>query len=125
MTRQTSRVHAKELFPNAMHAHAVHLIPFSIVASSLKWWHVPAGGLDISRNVGAWSSVANMLYLDSPAGVGLSYSGTAEDYTTNDTRTAQDSAVFLHRWFQEYEAFAKLPFYISGAARQACTPGRN
>ena len=73
-------------------------------------------GLSITRNVGAWSQVANMLYLDSPAGVGLSYSATLEDYTTNDTHTAHDSNIFLRKFFQEFEEFAKLPFYISGAA---------
>ncbi|EIE22088.1 peptidase S10, serine carboxypeptidase [Coccomyxa subellipsoidea C-169] len=73
-----------------------------------------SNGLSITRNVGAWSQVANMLYLDSPAGVGLSYSATPEDYTTNDTHTAHDSNIFLRSFFQEFDEFAKLPFYISG-----------
>ena len=55
-----------------------------------------------------------MLYLDAPAGVGLSYSEAAEDYTTNDTHTAHDSNIFLRKWFSKYDAYAKLPFYISG-----------
>ncbi len=72
------------------------------------------GGINISRNIGAWSQAANMLYLDSPSGVGLSYSETEEDYVTNDTHTAHDSNIFLHEFFREYETFAKHPFYISG-----------
>lgn len=74
-----------------------------------------AGGLSITRNsAGAWSQVASMLYLDSPAGVGLSYSEAAEDYTTNDTHTARDTNTFLRKWLSKHAAFAKLPFYISG-----------
>ena len=41
-----------------------------------------------------------MIYLDSPAGVGLSYSDTRSDYVTNDTATAADANVFLRRFFQ-------------------------
>ncbi len=58
---------------------------------------------------------ASMLYVDSPAGVGLSYSGTKEDYRTNDTHTAQDLNAFLRAFFTRYDAFSKLDFYISGA----------
>ncbi|BDA42112.1 Serine carboxypeptidase 1 [Coccomyxa sp. Obi] len=71
-------------------------------------------GLNIYRNIGAWSQQANMLYLDSPAGVGLSYSASPADYTTNDTHTAHDSNIFLRKFFEEFAEFAKLPFYISG-----------
>ncbi len=57
-----------------------------------------------------------MLYLDSPAGVGLSYSASPADYTTNDTHTAHDSNTFLRKFFEEFVEFSKLTFYISGAA---------
>ena len=61
-----------------------------------------------------------MLYLDSPSGVGLSYSETEEDYVTNDTHTAHDSNIFLREFFRQYEAFAKHPFYISGQQSPLC-----
>lgn len=60
-----------------------------------------------------------MLYLDSPAGVGLSYSASPADYTTNDTHTAHDSDIFIRKFFEEFEEFANLPFYISGASGHA------
>ena len=71
-------------------------------------------GLDITQNIGAWSKVANVLYLDSPSGVGLSYSSEALDYVSNDTATARDSNVFLRKFFDLYPDFASHDFYISG-----------
>lgn len=55
-----------------------------------------------------------MLYVDSPAGVGLSYSETKDDYTTNDTHTAADLNTFLRAFFSRYAAFSERDFYISG-----------
>jgi hypothetical protein len=71
-------------------------------------------GLDITQNIGAWSKVANVLYLDSPSGVGLSYSSEAQDYVTNDTATARDGNVFLRKFFDLYPDFVSHDFYISG-----------
>lgn len=56
-----------------------------------------------------------MLYVDSPAGVGLSFSETKEDYVTNDTHTAADLNTFLRAFFSRYAAFSKQDFYISGS----------
>lgn len=39
--------------------------------------------------------VSSFLYLDSPAGVGLSYSKNETDYITGDIKTATDSHAFL------------------------------
>jgi serine carboxypeptidase-like clade I len=39
--------------------------------------------------------VSNILYLDSPAGVGLSYSKNKSDYETGDIKTAFDFHTFL------------------------------
>ena len=73
-----------------------------------------AGGLNITKNIGAWSQVANMLYIESPAGVGLSVAAHSEDLVTNDTQTAMDTNIFLRKWFRKYEVFQKHVFYISG-----------
>jgi serine carboxypeptidase-like clade 1 len=35
------------------------------------------------------------MYLDSPAGVGMSYSSNKSDYTTGDMKTAIDAHTFL------------------------------
>ncbi|KAF6145834.1 hypothetical protein GIB67_028829 [Kingdonia uniflora] len=62
----------------------------------------------------SWSKVSNIIYLDSPAGVGLSYSDNETDYVTGDLRTASDTHTFLLKWFQQYPEFLSNPFYISG-----------
>lgn len=62
----------------------------------------------------SWSKVSSVIYLDSPAGVGLSYSTTKEDYITGDLKTASDSHAFLLKWFDLYPEFLENPFYIAG-----------
>lgn len=62
----------------------------------------------------SWTKVSNIIYLDSPAGVGLSYSENVDDYTTGDLQTASDTHAFLLKWFEEYPEFLSNPFYISG-----------
>uniref|UniRef100_A0ACD5XNS5 Uncharacterized protein n=1 Tax=Avena sativa TaxID=4498 RepID=A0ACD5XNS5_AVESA len=62
----------------------------------------------------SWSKVSTIIYLDSPAGVGLSYSKNVSDYQTGDLKTAADSHTFLLKWFQMYPEFLSNPFYIAG-----------
>ena len=64
---------------------------------------------------GIFSSAANVLFLESPAGVGFSYSNTTSDYNTSgDSRTATDSYVFLANWLERFPEYKKRDFYISG-----------
>jgi carboxypeptidase C (cathepsin A) len=41
--------------------------------------------------------VSNIMYLDSPAGVGMSYSLNRSDYVTGDLKTAADAHKFLSK----------------------------
>lgn len=68
----------------------------------------------LTLNPYSWSKVASVLYVDSPAGVGFSYSKTRTDYITGDLQTASDTHAFLLKWFQDYPEFLANPFYISG-----------
>ncbi|GFQ00149.1 serine carboxypeptidase 1 [Phtheirospermum japonicum] len=75
----------------------------------------PRGSLPtLHLNPYSWSKVSSVLYLDSPTGVGFSYSGNESDYTTGDLKTASDSHSFLLKWFELYPEFISNPFYISG-----------
>ncbi|WOG84650.1 hypothetical protein DCAR_0103834 [Daucus carota subsp. sativus] len=63
----------------------------------------------------AWNKVANTLYLESPAGVGFSYSNTTSDYRlSGDKRTALDAHTFLMNWFKRFPQYQTRDFYIIG-----------
>ncbi|ERN14545.1 hypothetical protein AMTR_s00038p00093840 [Amborella trichopoda] len=60
-------------------------------------------------------AVANLLFLESPAGVGFSYSNTSSDYDlSGDKRTASDAYTFLINWFERFPEYKNSDFYISG-----------
>ncbi|CAD6218823.1 unnamed protein product [Miscanthus lutarioriparius] len=69
----------------------------------------------LSRNKKAWNNVANVIFLESPAGVGYSYSNTSSDYDrSGDQRTANDAYLFLVNWLERFPEYKSRPFYISG-----------
>ncbi|XP_061350301.1 serine carboxypeptidase-like 20 isoform X2 [Gastrolobium bilobum] len=68
----------------------------------------------LQLNPYSWSKVSNIIYLDSPAGVGFSYSKNKSDYTTGDVKTASDTHTFLLKWFELYPEFLPNPLFISG-----------
>ncbi|KAF1895869.1 hypothetical protein Lal_00037986 [Lupinus albus] len=68
----------------------------------------------LELNPYSWSKVSNIIYLDSPAGVGFSYSNNKTDYITGDFKTASDTHIFLLEWFKLYPEFLSNPLFISG-----------
>lgn len=55
------------------------------------------------------------MFIESPAGVGFSYSNTTSDYDKNgDRRTAYDNYVFLVNWLERFPEYKGREFYISG-----------
>ncbi|XP_062173809.1 serine carboxypeptidase-like 40 [Alnus glutinosa] len=63
----------------------------------------------------SWNHVANVLFLESPAGVGFSFSNTTSDYNnTGDRSTTTDNYVFLVNWFERFPEYKNRTFYISG-----------
>ena len=60
-------------------------------------------------------AAANVLFLESPAGVGFSYSNRTSDYdTSGDRRTAEDNYKFLVHWLERFPEYKDRDFYISG-----------
>ncbi|KAF3435117.1 hypothetical protein FNV43_RR22204 [Rhamnella rubrinervis] len=83
--------------------------PFNFEAAKTK------GSLpQLHLNPYSWSKVSNIIYLDSPAGVGFSYSKNQTDYVTGDLKTASDTHTFLLKWFELYPEFLSNPFFIAG-----------
>ncbi|XP_062084129.1 serine carboxypeptidase-like 20 [Humulus lupulus] len=62
----------------------------------------------------SWSKVSNIIYLDSPAGVGFSYSKSTNLYETGDLEAASYTHKFLLKWFKKFPEFISNPFYIAG-----------
>ncbi|CAI0411710.1 unnamed protein product [Linum tenue] len=78
-------------------------------------FRVRPDGRSLDLNPYAWNRVANLLFLDSPAGVGFSYSNTSSDlYEVGDNRTAKDAYKFLTSWLERFPQYKKRPFYIAG-----------
>jgi serine carboxypeptidase-like clade 2 len=56
-----------------------------------------------------------VLFLESPAGVGYSYSNTTADYSrSGDNRTAEDAYLFLANWMERFPEYKGRDFYIIG-----------
>jgi len=71
-------------------------------------------GKTISQNHQAWNNEASVIFLESPAGVGFSYS-TDGVYNSTDATTAADNFAFLQGFFQEFTEFNQgQPFFLTG-----------
>lgn len=65
----------------------------------------------------SWNAIANMLWIESPAGVGYSYiPGTPVNatYATDDHQTARNNLLALEMWFARFPQYRQHDFYISG-----------
>ncbi|CAF2354158.1 unnamed protein product [Brassica napus] len=62
----------------------------------------------------SWTKVANILYLESPAGSGYSYAKTPRGAETSDTKQIHQIDQFLRRWLVDHPEFISNPFYVGG-----------
>ncbi|KAJ0021195.1 hypothetical protein Pint_31539 [Pistacia integerrima] len=61
------------------------------------------------------NGVANVIFLESPAGVGFSYSNTSSDYDhSGDNTTAVDAYTFLVNWLERFPQYKTRDFFITG-----------
>nr|GEW56363.1 putative peptidase S10, serine carboxypeptidase, alpha/beta hydrolase fold protein [Tanacetum cinerariifolium] len=77
-------------------------------------FRVNADSKTLSRNKYAWNNISNVLFLESPVGVGFSYSNTSSDYKTGDAQIAKDSYAFLLNWLERFPEYKKRDLYIAG-----------
>eukprot|EP00331_Platyophrya_macrostoma_P013391 CAMPEP_0176431276 /NCGR_PEP_ID=MMETSP0127-20121128/14726_1 /TAXON_ID=938130 /ORGANISM="Platyophrya macrostoma, Strain WH" /LENGTH=515 /DNA_ID=CAMNT_0017813273 /DNA_START=22 /DNA_END=1569 /DNA_ORIENTATION=+ len=75
-------------------------------------WVFGPNGTVLEFNPYTWNAKANVLYLETPAGVGFSLN--PNNITYNDTFTAQENDRVLRVFFSEFSEFANNEFYISG-----------
>ncbi|CAH8359533.1 unnamed protein product [Eruca vesicaria subsp. sativa] len=78
-------------------------------------FRVHSDGKTLFRNPYAFNNEANVLYLESPAGIGFSYTNTPEDMIDpTDKKTAEDNYMFLVKWLERFPEYKGREFYISG-----------
>ncbi|XP_044979444.1 serine carboxypeptidase 1-like isoform X2 [Hordeum vulgare subsp. vulgare] len=78
-------------------------------------FRVDTDGRTLCPNPYSWTAAANLLFLESPVGVGFSYALNEEVYKTmGDNMTAIDSHAFLLRWFDRFPEYKGRDFFILG-----------
>jgi len=62
----------------------------------------------------SWHHLANVLYIDQPAGTGFSYTDAEQGYRQTLADVAEDIHTFFVQFFKRYPAYASLDLYLSG-----------
>ncbi|CAL1262369.1 unnamed protein product [Larinioides sclopetarius] len=75
--------------------------------------HISADGKSLYKNPYSWNRVANVIFLEAPAGVGFSYADNKK-YSTDDDSVSYDNYVALQNFFEKFPEFKKNDFYITG-----------
>uniref|UniRef100_A0A7N8YLG4 Carboxypeptidase n=1 Tax=Mastacembelus armatus TaxID=205130 RepID=A0A7N8YLG4_9TELE len=70
-------------------------------------------GVTLQYNPYSWNKIANMLYLESPVGVGFSYSDD-QKYVTNDTEVSMNNYLALKEFFQLFPEFSQNELFLTG-----------
>ena len=68
----------------------------------------------LQANPYTWTATSNIVFLESPAFVGWSYSNTTSDEYVGDARTAADALRFLLGFFERFPVYDGRPFWIAG-----------
>ncbi|KAK7351039.1 hypothetical protein VNO77_10179 [Canavalia gladiata] len=71
-------------------------------------------GRGLRRNSMSWNKASNLLFVESPAGVGWSYSNTTSDYNTGDASTANDMLLFLLKWYKKFPSYRSRGLFLTG-----------
>ena len=61
-----------------------------------------------------WNERANVLFLESPAGVGWSVAGQDSDLDTNDMVQSHDAMAALLDWFDKFPEYLPNKLFVSG-----------
>uniref|UniRef100_A0A0D9WW97 Carboxypeptidase n=1 Tax=Leersia perrieri TaxID=77586 RepID=A0A0D9WW97_9ORYZ len=70
---------------------------------------------NVTVNPDSWNKEANLLFVESPAGVGFSYTNTTSDLNQfGDNLTAHDAHAFLVNWLEKFPQFKGHELYLTG-----------
>lgn len=73
----------------------------------------PNADMTLRTNKYAWTRVSNMVFIESPAGVGFSYTDNTDDLTTGDEQTAIDNYNLIQAFFEKFPEYKSNALYIS------------
>jgi len=65
-------------------------------------------------NEHSWNKQANVLYIESPSGVGYSIMGDAEDIAHTDMSSSRDAFKALQEFYEKFPEFKNNSLFISG-----------
>ncbi|XP_076932776.1 serine carboxypeptidase-like 18 [Bidens hawaiensis] len=74
-------------------------------------------GLDdfqLTLNPKSWTQMANIIFVDIPAGAGFSYSETQEGWISSDSHLANQAVDFITKFLKDHPKLLRNPLYISG-----------
>ena len=77
-------------------------------------YRLSPNGSQVNLNPYSWNRIASMIYLESPSGVGFSYSNKSTGYNSTDSKSAHMNYLFLINFFKVFTDFTKQDFYITG-----------
>lgn len=75
---------------------------------------LPDGETQFVKNPYSWNKEANMIYIESPAGVGFSTCGNPAECKWNDFNTAEDNLQAVLAIMNKFPELQKNDLYISG-----------
>ncbi|XP_057456085.1 serine carboxypeptidase-like 35 isoform X2 [Lotus japonicus] len=83
---------------------------------ALFYWFFEAQEAPSQKPLVLWlNGVANIIFLESPVGVGFSYTNNSKDlHELGDRVSASDNYAFLIGWFKRFPSFRSHEFYIAG-----------
>lgn len=61
----------------------------------------------------AWNQKANMVFIESPCGVGFSYSDNKDDYKADDSSTALDNYNLIQAFMKRFPEYSQNPLFIT------------
>ena len=76
--------------------------------------HVNEETGDLYNNPYSWNNVANVIYIDQPAGVGFSYANFPSGYDHNETMVSDDMYAFFQAFYKAYPQYQSNPLFIYG-----------
>lgn len=68
----------------------------------------------VTVNPEPWNKKANVLYIESPAGVGFSVANTTQDMKHNDMSVSEDAFKALQEWYVKFPEYKDNDLFVTG-----------